>query len=307
MASNKFHSVLRSDAFKDQVIFVTGGGTGIGRACAHELASLGATVVIAGRNVESLKTVVNEITQLGGKADYRQMNIRNEAEVNKAVDDIVKAHGKINGLVNNAGGQFPSPVANMSSNGWKTVIDLNINGTFYVTKAVFRAWMEEHGGSIVNIIADMFNGFPMMAHTGAARAAVQNLTMSLGVEWGKYGIRINAVAPGIILSSGMKNYPDSLIEGVVRNANGVPAGRYGTESEVSSAVAFLLSDGAAYITGATLRVDGGSSLLKRSELAATILPEESKMPAYNGFPSHLKPDIPVKLQKLFNDMTRAKL
>jgi citronellol/citronellal dehydrogenase len=94
-------------------------------------------------------------------------------------------------------------------------------GTFYVTKGVFRAWMEEHGGSIVNIIADMFNGFPMMAHTGAARAAVQNLTMSLGVEWGKYGIRVNAIAPGIILSSGMKNYPDTLIEGIVKNSTGV--------------------------------------------------------------------------------------
>lgn len=151
-----------------------------------------------------------------------------------------------------------SPVSNMSAKGWRAVVDTNLNGTFLCCKEVYRLWMSDNGGSIVNIIADMRKGFPGMAHTGAARAGVQNLTMSLAVEWIRNGIRINCVTPGVIYSdTAAQNYADPELFQKLRDK--LPARRCGTTAEVAGAVTFLLSPAAAYITGTTIDVDGASS------------------------------------------------
>jgi citronellol/citronellal dehydrogenase len=170
-----------------------------------------------------------------------------------------------------------------------------------VTSAVYRQYMQQHGGSIVNIVADMWNGFPFMSHTGAARAGVVNLTQTLAIEWARNGVRVNAVAPGVILGSGLKNYPEHVQEQLLEDIeNGFnPTGRYGTESEVSAAVVFLLSSAASYITGATLRVDGASSLCKHTRSLKMFLTTEPKIRAYNGWPDNMKSDLPPKLEAKF--------
>jgi citronellol/citronellal dehydrogenase len=289
--STGYQSVFRKDLFQGKVALVTGGGTGIGRCIAHECASLGAHVVVAGRREEPLATVVEEIKSAGGRASSVQLNIREEESVDATIKALVEEHGGLDLLVNNAGGQFASPAALIKPKGWRAVVDTNLNGTFFVTQAAFKYAMSKHGGSIVSIVADIWNGFPGMAHTGAARAGVVNITKTLAAEWAIAGVRINAVAPGIILSSGMKNYPPhvlKMVDGIVKKT---PASRIGTEAEVSAAVMFLLSQGAAYITGETLRVDGAGSLQK-----VPMLPimEHDNMPSYDGF--HLTPDVPESMK-----------
>jgi citronellol/citronellal dehydrogenase len=182
-----FRSIFRPDLFRDQVILVTGGGTGIGRCIAHELAALGALVVLASRRPEPLAETAAEIVAVGGRADTQTVNIRDEQSIDEAVTAILARHGRIDGLVNNAGGQFASPAAAIRPKGWRAVIDTNLNGTWLMSQAVFLQSMAEHGGSVVNIVADMWNGFPGMAHTGAARAGVVNLTQTLALEWGVCG------------------------------------------------------------------------------------------------------------------------
>ncbi|KAG0229452.1 hypothetical protein BGW41_003029 [Actinomortierella wolfii] len=282
-----YKSVFAKDLFKDEVVLVTGGGTGIGRCIAHELASLGATVIIAARKQDQLTAVAKEIALLGGKCDTMTINIRDSEAAVELIRKIVAKYGKLDCLVNNAGGQFLSPASMLSTKGFSTVVDLNLNGTFNMCKAAFDVWMGEHGGRIVNIVAECRNGFPRMVHTGAARSGIINMTKTLAVEWGPYnGIRINCVAPGTIVSSGMKNYPDSVVDMISTSDWMSPSGRLGTESEISAAVVFLLSPAASYINGINMPVDGGSSLAKGypegHELAFN--PEGSRMPAYVGWP-----------------------
>ncbi|MCP5043396.1 MAG: SDR family oxidoreductase, partial [bacterium] len=284
---NRFDSVFCPGLLEGQVHLVTGGGTGIGRCIAHELACLGAHVVVAARRPEPLEKTVKEIEAAGGKASFKLMNIRDEEQVSTVVGEIVAERGRLDGLVNNAGGQFPSPAENISAKGWRAVVETNLNGTFFVSQAVFNHWMGEHGGAIVNIAADMWVGYPGMAHTGAARAGVVNLTKSLGLEWVRHGVRVNAVAPGVILSSGMLNYPPEIIERVAKGNRDNPPSRLGTESEVSAAVVFLLSPAAAFITADTLRVDGGSSLHKNH---FTPMGHHDRLPSWDGF--HLSAQIP---------------
>lgn len=287
-----FTSVFRPELFRSQNILVTGGGTGIGRCIAHELASLGAHVVIAGRRTEPLDQVVAEIREAGGDAEAVLLNIRDEEQVDGVMGGLFQRLGHLHGVVNNAGGQFASPAAVIKPKGWRAVVDTNLNGTWFVSQAAFRHGMGEKGGAIVNIVADMWNGFPGMAHTGAARAGVVNLTQTLAVEWGPSGVRVNAVAPGFILSSGMKNYPEPVLALAKETIPINPSGRGGTESEVSAAVAFLLCPAAAYISGATLRVDGGASLFKMSMLP---LSAHDQIAPWNGF--HLPPDLPDAMKE----------
>jgi citronellol/citronellal dehydrogenase len=287
MATSPYRSVFRDDLLAGQVVLVTGGGTGIGRCIAHEVAALGGTVVLAARRAEPLEETVEEIRAVGGSADHVVLDIRDADAVEAAVARVVERHGRIDALVNNAGGQFPAPAEQISPNGWRTVVDLNLNGTFLVTRAVFNASMAEHGGAIVSIVADMWNGFPFMSHTGAARAAVVNLTKSLAVEWASRRVRVNAVAPGLVFSSGMDTYDPEVQRAAAATARKIPAGRIGTESETSAAVVFLLSEAAAFVTGETIRVDGGASLLKQPMLP---LGEGEALAAYDGF--HLARDVP---------------
>jgi len=291
-----FRSIFRDGLFDGQVALVTGGGTGIGRCIAHELAALGARVVIAGRRPEPLAATVEEIAAVGGAAHALTLDIRDEVAVDASVAELVATHGGLDLLVNNAGGQFASPAALIRPKGWRAVVDTNLNGTFFVTQAAFKHAMARRGGAIVNIVADMWNGFPGMAHTGAARAAVVNLTKTLAIEWAVAGVRVNSVAPGFILSSGLKSYPKSVAEMAREVFVSSPASRPGTESEVSAAVAFLLSPAAAFISGETLKVDGAGSLQK-----AALLPSlrHDRLKAFDGF--HLPADLPAIFEDLAPD------
>ncbi|KAF9200867.1 hypothetical protein BGZ49_008906 [Haplosporangium sp. Z 27] len=315
-----YRSIFKKDLFKDEVVLVTGGGTGIGRCIAHELASLGATVVIAARKIEPLKTVQEEIRKLGGVCETMQINIRDAAMATKLIQDIVEKYGKLDCLVNNAGGQFMSPASMLTSRGFATVVDLNLNGTFNMCKAAFDGYMGEHGGHIVNIVADTRNGIPRAMHTGAARAGIINMTKTLAVEWGPYnGIRVNCISPGLIISSGMKNYDDSVVDWFVKGHWMNPASRFGTESEISASVAFLLSPAASYITGANLEVDGGSSLRRGNPEGDDLVynPEGSLLPAYVGWPGDAENvhnikhvDAPPKVNQLldkYKKIVRSKL
>ena len=266
MLGSTLKSVFCAGLFKDQVAVVTGGGTGIGRAITKELAVLGCQVVIASRKYALLEECSEKLNnELGSEKVFpMKCNIRDENDVRSLMEGTVSKFGKLNHLVNNGGGQFLSKFSNINTKGWNAVIDTNLNGTYYCLREAYNVWMEENGGSVVNIVADNWNGFPLMAHTGAARAGVQNLTKTLALEWADKGIRINSVAPGTIYSdtaaANYKNHPD-LFNFVKED---IPLKRTGTVEEISGIVCFLLSPAASFITGDILKVDGGQSLYRHT-------------------------------------------
>jgi citronellol/citronellal dehydrogenase len=251
-----YRSVFRAGLLEGQTVVVTGGGSGIGRCIAHELASLGADVAIVGRTLEKLELVQSEVAELGGSVSVHRCDIREEAAVRELVAEVIAEHGGIDGLVNNAGGQYPSPVEKLSVKGWEAVIRTNLTGGFIFAREVYTQWMADHGGSIVNIIADIWGGMPTMAHTGAARAGMLNFTESAACEWARSGVRVNAVAPGWIASSGFDTYDVEMQAQLRSLVEKVPLGRFGNEAEVSAPVVFLLSEAAAFISGSCIRVDG---------------------------------------------------
>ena len=276
----KYRSIYRSDLFEGQTVIVTGGGSGIGRCTAHELASLGANVAIVGRKVEKLETVRNEIEAAGGRVSCHVCDIRDEPMVRQMIAEVIERHGGIHGLVNNAGGQYPSPAKDLSTKGWEAVIRNNLTGGFIVAREAYTQWMEAHGGSIVNIIADIWGGMPTMAHTGAARAGMLNFTETVACEWAQSGVRVNAVAPGWIASSGFDTYDEAMQAELRQLKNKVPLGRYGNEAEVSAAIVFLLSPGAAFVNGSSIRVDGGVPNARHTWKA---VPTDRSKP-FDGFP-----------------------
>jgi len=253
----RYRSVFRPGLFEGRSVIVTGGGSGIGRCTAHELVALGASVALIGRKPEKLERVAAEIAEAGGRATCHPLDIRDEAGVQAGIDAVLAAHGRIDGLVNNAGGQFPGAAETFTLKGWEAVIRNNLTGGFLVSREVFNRWMKDHGGAIVNIIADIWGGMPSMAHSGAARAGTLNLTETLASEWAPSGVRVNAVAPGWIASSGMETYPDEVKARLAKQWSMVPLQRYGSEAEISAAIVFLLSEAANFITGDCIRVDGG--------------------------------------------------
>ena len=257
-----YRSVFQPGLFKGKVVIVTGGGSGIGRCTAHELAALGAAVAIFGRKVEKLDAVRNEIEAAGGVCSTHVCDIREEDAVRAAITQVLTQRGRIDGLVNNAGGQFPSPLSAISAKGWDAVVRNNLTGGFLMARECLTQWMGAAGsGAIVNIIADIWGGMPGMGHSGAARAGMLNFTETAALEWAP--IRVNAIAPGWIASSGMDQYPAAMRDTIRGMKKLVPLQRLGTESEVSAAIVFLLSPAASFISGACLRVDGAAPNAKR--------------------------------------------
>ena len=256
----RYHSVFREGLFSGRTFWVTGGGSGIGRCVAHELASLGARVIISGRTQEKLDRVAQEIREDGGLCETIAFDIRDEEAVKTAVAAMVQQVGPITGLVNNAGGQFPAPLQAISKRGFEAVVSNNLTGGFLMMREVYLQSMQEHGGSIVNMTADFRNGMPGMGHSGAARAGMSNLTMSAAFEWASCGVRVNAVAPGWVASSGMDSYGGAVKALIPKLREHVPLRRLATEAEISAAIVFLLSLAAAFISGVTLQIDGAASL-----------------------------------------------
>ena len=252
-----YRSGFAPGLFAGQSMIVTGGGSGLGRCIAHELASLGAAVALVGRTEAKLERVADEIAADGGTARCWSTDIRDEDGVTATVGSILESTGPVSGLVNCAGGQFPAPLRDISLNGWNAVVANNMTGTFLFSREVYRQCMEEHGGAIVNIGADHDPAMPGMGHNGAARAGQENFTRTASVEWAHSGVRVNHVIPGYISTSGLDTYPSAAHEALRRVRRRIPLRRYGNEAEISAAVVFLLSPMAAYITGATIRVDGG--------------------------------------------------
>jgi citronellol/citronellal dehydrogenase len=281
---SSYASVFRQGLFDGQVALVTGGGSGIGRCTAHELASLGARVALVGRKAEKLGAVAAEI---GAKAKAYPCDIREEDAVRAMVAAVIAEHGRIDCLVNNAGGQFAAPLEKISAKGWETVVRTNLTGGFLVARECYAQWMKSAGaGAIVNMIADMWQGMPGMGHSGAARAGMLNFTETAALEWAP--VRVNAVAPGWIASSGLDHYPPEIAEHIRTLPRRVPLGRLGTESEVSAAIVFLLSPAAAFISGSCIRIDGAVPNAKR--VADRVGSGKASVP-FEGFHLARKPKV----------------
>jgi len=289
-----YRSVFAPGLLRGQVAVVTGGGSGIGRCTAHELASLGAAVAIVGRTAAKLDAVRDEIERAGGVCATHVCDIREEAQVQATIAAVLARLGRIDALVNNAGGQFPARLAEISAKGWDAVVRNNLTGGFLFARECVNQWMlkeapggaSPNGGAVINIIADMWGGMPGMGHSGAARAGMLNFTETAALEWAP--VRVNAVAPGWIASSGMDRYPPEMAATLRGMKDLVPLRRLGTESEVSAAIVFLLSPAAAFISGACLRVDGAAPNAKR------IWPEigtGGSTPAFDGFPLATTPRV----------------
>jgi len=257
--------VFADNLFEGQTVLVTGGGRGIGREVALAFARLGADCVIAGRNPENLNPTAQEIEALGRKCMAVPTNIRDLDSVDALVNGAIEEMGKIDFLINNAGGQFPSNPLDISDNGWRSVIDLNLNGTWNMTNRVGRHMVANEFGAIVNIvhIYSYNRGAPDFAHSGAARAGVANLAKSLAFHWARHNITINTVAPGTINTAGVREEEFAAsdkddYEALVTEQ--VPAKRLGEADETAALCIFLCSPAARYINGADLVVDGGNFL-----------------------------------------------
>jgi citronellol/citronellal dehydrogenase len=252
-------SIFRKGLFDGHVAIVTGGGSGIGLATARSLGELGARIAICGRNAEKLAAAEADL-RARGVADVLALpcDIRESEQVAAFVAAVRERLGVATVLVNNAGGQFPTTAESVSARGWEAVIRNNLNGTFFMTQAVaLQHMIGARRGRIVNVIANIARGFPGMVHTGAARAGVENMTKTLAIEWAMHNIQVNAVAPGIIRTSGTDQYPPELVEMSRRKT---PMKRLGTAGEVAELIAYLASDAAFFVTGECWYIDGGAQL-----------------------------------------------
>lgn len=271
-------SIFRPGLLAGQTHIVTGGGSGIGRRTANELADLGATVALVGRRADRLEEVRAEVVAAGGRALVFAGDHRDEDRVREIVRGVLDATGRIDGLVNNAGGQFAAPLSSISKKGWEAVIANCLTGGFLCARECYTQWMADHGGAIVNIVADMWGSMAGMGHSGAARAGMVSFTETAAFEWASSGVRVNAVAPGAIASSGLDTYPDWMQPFLRKVHAAVPLGRLGTEAEVSAAIVFLLTPAAAFISGAVLRVDGAAPTARLSSPLSALRAEGEPAP-----------------------------
>ena len=251
-------SIFRPGLFEGHVAVVTGGGSGIGLAVAGTLCELGAKVAICGRDEEKLGRARALLAECGWPVHAARCDIRDVGEIAAFLAAVREVLGDVSVLVNNAGGQFPSPAEAITPKGWDAVVRNNLNGTFYMTREVaVSSMIPRKRGRIVNVLANIARGFPGMVHTGAARAGVDNMTKTLAVEWAQHGIAVNSVAPGTIRTTGTDRYPPELVEA---SRQRTPAKRLGTPEEVAQLCAYLASDAASFVTGETWYIDGGAHL-----------------------------------------------
>lgn len=246
--------VFAPGLLEGQVALVTGGGTGLGRATAVELAACGAQVVVAGRRPEPLEETAGICEQ--GRCEAVACDIREENQVSALVDGVLERHGRIDVVVNNAGGQYMTPAEDITPKGFRTVMRLNVEGTWLVSHEVATKAMipDARGGKIVNVTLSPHHGLPGMAHSSAARAAVENLTRVLSIEWSRFGIRLTALAAGHFDTDTLRTkYPKPVVEGV---ASTVPLQRLGRPEEFAWLVAYVASPGGDYLSGAILTIDG---------------------------------------------------
>ncbi|HEX7036608.1 MAG TPA: SDR family oxidoreductase [Pseudomonadales bacterium] len=258
-------STFAPDLFRGRVALVTGGGRGIGRAIALAFAGLGADVVIASRRRENLEPTARDITALGRRCLAVPTNIRDPAAVDALVAAALDAFPAVDFLINNAGGQFPARPLDISDNGWRSVVDLNLNGTWNVCQRVGRHMVERGFGSIVNIVHvySFDRGAPPFAHSGAARAGVVNLTRTLAYYWSRKGVTVNALAPGSVDTQGLheEEYARADTADYAAHAlEDIPSHRLAEPDEVAALCVFLCSPAARYVNGAHLIADGGQYL-----------------------------------------------
>lgn len=248
-------TVYRSDLFKGKVVAVTGAGSGFGLAIACLFARLGADIAVSGRNVERLQRAVGFLETFGGRVLSRTFNIREPEACEAFLADIWSAYGRLDVLVNNAGGQFPQAALEFKPKGWTAVIDNNLNGTWYMMQTAARQWVAKQAhGNIINITADVWRGMPGIAHTAAARAGVIYASKSVAVEWAPHGIRVNCIAPGCLETSGFAHYPP---EGAKTYYEANPMKHPGDAWDVAEACVYLGATSGKFITGEVLTIDGG--------------------------------------------------
>lgn len=259
-----YSSVFKEKLFLGKKVIITGGGTGIGLEIAKLLGRLGAQVLLASRREEKLEAAVDQLRKKEIEANYKRVNIRDEHEVEQLFNYVSETWGSCDFLVNNAGGQFVAPALQISPNGFRSVVDLNLQGTWHMCYYFAHLLKSNnHAGKVVNIVLSQKTGFPTMMHAGAARAGVVNMTKTLAYEWANLNILVNAIAPGTIDTAGLDQYDDEETEhGISR----LPIKRMGKAVEIADAVVYLLSPAGNYITGTTLEIDGGEHLLGAAKL-----------------------------------------
>ncbi len=255
MADLPASRIFAPGLLEGQVCVVSGAGTGLGRATARELASLGATVIGCGRRPEPLEAMVAAVADAGGRAEMEAVDIREEKDVDGLIDGVLERHGKLDLLVNNAGGQFMSPAEAITPKGFRTVIELNVTGTWLMTHAAAtKAFIPQGGGKVLSVTLSPHNGMPGMVHSGAARAAVENMMRTLSVEWSRFGIRLVAVAAGQFDTETLRTkYPRAVVENVAAT---IPLGRMGTEEEMAWLMAYLASPAGDFYSGCVITIDG---------------------------------------------------
>ncbi len=251
-------TVYRDDVLKGKVVLITGGGSGIGKGIAFLCARLGADVVICGRTEERLVTTCDAIEAATGRRPmHRAMSIREPDEVDATLDFIFDHYGRLDHLINNAGGQFPQDAIDFSRKGWLAVIDLNLNGTWWMTQGAAQRWAKAGAqGNVISIVANVERGMPQAAHTCAARAGVIYLSKTLATEWAPLNIRVNCIAAGVIESEGFRVYPPAALE---RFHDANPMKKRGDVWDIAEGCVYLMAPSGDFITGEMLVIDGGQA------------------------------------------------